>query len=147
MVIRVNPAVITFSSSHPFIGTVCQHLVHVHIGTGSGATLNSIYNKFIGKTSTNHFITGPYNCFCLICRKSQRIPITLCRCLLYFCKVADKYRMQTLSCNRKILFCPQSLYAIISLLWHFHCSDWIGFHTHFFCHDVSLSLSYFFNPT
>ena len=87
-------------------GSVCDHLIHIHICAGSGTTLNGIYDKFLSQFSCDHFITGSDNGICIILRKKPCIIISDSCCFFNLCQVPDKYRMKLCTCNRKILFCP-----------------------------------------
>ena len=46
MIIGMNKRVIAFYAAKNFDGTVGNDFIHIHVGTGAGASLNGIGNKF-----------------------------------------------------------------------------------------------------
>ena len=106
VIIWMDHFIATLRTSEDLTGSVCDHLIHIHICAGSGTTLNGIYDKFLSQFSCDHFITGSDNGICLILRKKPCIIISDSCCFFNLCQVPDKYRMKLCTCNRKILFCP-----------------------------------------
>ena len=106
VIIWMDHFIATLRTSEDLTGSVCDHLIHIHICAGSGTTLNGIYDKFLSQFSCDHFITGSDNGVCLILRKKPCIIISDSCCFFNLCQVPNKCRMKLCTCNRKILFCP-----------------------------------------
>ena len=105
MIVRVNQAVASFWTAKKLSCSVGDHLIHVHVCTGSGSALDCIYDKFFCPSAVDHLITGFDNGICFfLWKKSCVIICDSCR-FFYLCQVFDKYRMKFCSCDRKVLFC------------------------------------------
>ena len=104
VIIWMNHFIASLRTSEELTGSVCDHLIHVHVCTGSGSTLNGIHDKFLCQFSDNHLITGFDDSICFFLWKKFCIIICDGCCFFDLCQVFDKYRMKFCSCDRKVLF-------------------------------------------
>ena len=61
VVVGMQVVVLSFDMSHNLEATVGNHLVHVHVGTGAGSSLNKIDRKLIMKITVHDFFAGLHN--------------------------------------------------------------------------------------
>ena len=61
MIVGMHFIVAALFSAQQLIGTVGNDFVDVHVGAGSGASLDGIDDEFLFEFSTDHFITGTNN--------------------------------------------------------------------------------------
>jgi hypothetical protein len=60
VVIGMNHGIVPLFRSQEFTGPVCDDLIHVHIGTGSGAALDRIHKEVLPELALHDFVTGCY---------------------------------------------------------------------------------------
>ena len=100
----VEKLVLSAFVSHVLQGKICNDLIDVHVGRGSGTALKGIGGKGVGKAVRfpEKFLTGCENGVRLLFRQAASVAVGLCRGLLDRDDGGDELRRDRTAADRKI---------------------------------------------